>query len=283
MNSNQPVPVGGDPTYVMERGDVETQRLIRQAAYREPLTRRLFSEAGITKGMNVLDLGAGAGDVAFLAAELVGPTGSVLGIDTDPEVLRTARARASAAELDNVTFVEQDLRSLDPGEGFDAVVGRLVLMYVADPAEALRTVSKCLTPGGIVAMQELNWLRDSVVAFPPTPLWEQTWSWMRETVRHSGIDIELGYKLYRSFVDAGLPEPEMLLQAKVASGSDPDVYEYAADTLRNMLPTLLSCGIATEDEVDIDTLAQRLQAETLASGGVIKASDMVGAHTRTAS
>lgn len=283
MRSRQSGLASADPTYVMERNDIETQRLIRQAAFREPLTRRLFTEAGITQGMQVLDLGSGAGDVAFLAAEFVGPTGSVVGVDADPEVLRTARARAAAADLSNVEFIEHDLRAVDPGAGFDAVVGRFVLMYLSDPAAALRAVRRHLRAGGTVALQEVNWMQDSLVAYPPTPLWERTWSWMREAVRQAGVERHMGYKLHRSFLDAGLPEPEMLLQSKVVSSSDPDAYEYAANTLRNMLPMLVKFGIATEEEVDIETLAQRLHAETVASGGVVKASDVISAHARTAS
>ena len=64
-----------DPLYLMGRSDHETARLQRQAQLYAPLTRRLFSEAGVGAGMRVLDVGTGAGDVALLAAELVGPIG----------------------------------------------------------------------------------------------------------------------------------------------------------------------------------------------------------------
>lgn len=283
MSSTRSGGGSADPIYVVGRSDAETQRLIRQAAFREPLTRRLFTEAGITEGMKVLDLGSGAGDVAFLAADLVGATGSVLGVDADPEVVRTARARAEAAGLTNVEFIEDDLRAVDPGESFDAIVGRFVLMYLPDPGGALRTATKHLRPGGTIAIQECNWARDSLLAHPPTPLWEQTWSLMCETVRRAGVEMQMGYKLHRSFVEAELPQPEMLLQSKVVSGSDTDAHEYAADTLGSMMPLLVRFGIAIEEEVEIETVAQRLREETLASGSVVKISDVVSAHARTAS
>ena len=57
-------------------------------------------------------------------------------------------------------------------------------------------------------------------------------------------------------------------------------YAWAADSLRSMLPLALQLGVATAEEVDIDTLADRLQAETVAHGGVIKTPDLVGAWTR---
>lgn len=274
----QPGSRDGDPTYLVERGDAETRRLILQAAFREPLTRRLFTDARITEGMTVLDLGSGAGDVAFLVAEFVGPTGTVLGVDADPGVLRTARARAADAGLGNVEFIEGDLRTLDLDQTFDAVVERFALMYLADPAAALRAVRAHLRPGAIVAVQEPNWLRDSFQVHPWTPLWEQVWSWLRAAVHQAGIDPRTGFELNRIFVEAGLGEPVMRLESGLVSATNDDVHEYAASTLRSMLPILLQAGIADEDEIGIDDLAQRLRAEALAAGSVLKVSDVVSAH-----
>jgi ubiquinone/menaquinone biosynthesis C-methylase UbiE len=108
----------------------------------------LFMEAGIGPGMSVLDIGSGAGDVAMLAAELVGPSGRVLGLDLNPAGLAVARERAAAAGLTNVEFIEADARAVPPGQTFDAAVGRIVLMYMADPAGTLRAVARAVNPGG---------------------------------------------------------------------------------------------------------------------------------------
>jgi len=75
------VTVHTEPAYVFERSSDEYLRLTRQAARFEPLTERLFRDAGVTRGMRVLDVGSGVGDVALLAARLVGPGGSVVGVD----------------------------------------------------------------------------------------------------------------------------------------------------------------------------------------------------------
>ena len=85
------------PQYVLGRSETESQRLVKQADFLRPSTERVFRKAGIKEGMHVLDLGCGAGDVSFLAAELVGPTGSVVGIDVDPGVLAVARVRRKQA------------------------------------------------------------------------------------------------------------------------------------------------------------------------------------------
>ena len=64
--------------------DAEHERLIRQAQWVNPHTERCFREAGIGPGYRVLDLGSGVGDVALLLAQLVGPTGEVIGVERDP-------------------------------------------------------------------------------------------------------------------------------------------------------------------------------------------------------
>jgi tRNA A58 N-methylase Trm61 len=94
-----------DPGYVMGRTEHETQRLRRQGQLYGPLTRRLLVAAGVGLGMRILDVGSGAGDVALLLADLVGPTGSVVGIDTNAEILAVARQRVLALGWTNVSFV----------------------------------------------------------------------------------------------------------------------------------------------------------------------------------
>jgi ubiquinone/menaquinone biosynthesis C-methylase UbiE len=115
-------------TYAMGRSVGETRRLITAGALYEDNTRRLFEQAGIGLGMKVLDVGSGAGDVGLLTAELVGPTGSVVGVDTNPAVLNVGRERALDSGLANVRFVEGDAETVELPNDFDAVVGRAVLI-----------------------------------------------------------------------------------------------------------------------------------------------------------
>jgi SAM-dependent methyltransferase len=268
------------PAYLMGRSEAEARRLMAQHRLYGPFTRRLLEDAGIQEGMNVLDVGSGAGDVALLAAGLVGPTGSVIGVDQNPEILQIASDRADSAGLTNVSFHAGDLDDGVPAHDFDAVVGRLVLLYVPDPAETLRGLVERLKPGGIVAFGEFNFLPESVVSHPPTPTFESLWAWMQAVVRGIGLDPATGYHLRDTFLKAGLPEPEMSLCSPVGGGPDYLGYDHGAESLRSMLPLILKLGIATEEQVAIDTLADRLRAEATASGSVIKNPDLVGAWTR---
>ena len=266
-----------DPVYVMGRTEAETRRLILAAEVLNPFTRRMLQDAGLEAGMRVLDIGTGAGDVALVAAELVGPGGRVLGVDANPQILNTASARAQAAGLDHVSFVAGDCRDATLGGPFDAVVGRLVLMYLADPVDVLRSLAGHLGPGGIVAFQEFNFTAESLRPSPPTPLWQQSWSWVVEAIRRAQIPAEVGFGLRRAYLNAGLPEPELRLESVVAGGPDSVGYEWMAESVRSMLPLIVMSSVATEAEIGIDTLASRLRAETTAAGGVVKAPDMVSA------
>jgi SAM-dependent methyltransferase len=105
-------------------GEEELDRLEAQGAAIAPATRMIFAEAGIRPGMRVLDLGCGAGDVTFVAADLVGPDGSVVGVDRSPDALARARLRAGQRGLAQVQFVEGDIHDPAPGGPFDAIVER---------------------------------------------------------------------------------------------------------------------------------------------------------------
>ena len=133
----------------MGRSEGETERLIEQSQLYDDVTRRFFLRSGIAKGMKVLDVGSGAGDVALTLAEFVGPEGTVVGVDVNPDVLKTAQDRVDAAGFSNVEFIAGDVRTLELPDDFDAVVGRLVLLYMADPAEALKKLVTHLHSGGI--------------------------------------------------------------------------------------------------------------------------------------
>src|SRR6266487_6199798 len=128
--------------YPLGNTDAEHERLIRQAARVAPITERFFREAGIGPGQRVLDIGSGVGDVAMLAARLVGPSGEVVGIERDPKSIAKARARVTEAGLHNVSFTQSDVSETPDGEPFDAVVGRFILMFLPNAVAALRALSQ---------------------------------------------------------------------------------------------------------------------------------------------
>jgi SAM-dependent methyltransferase len=248
-----------------------------------PITRRFLQEAGIAAGMKVLDVGSGAGDVALLLADLVSPSGTVVGVDRNPVILHTARARVQAAGRSNVSFVVDDLATLMLDTDFDAVVGRFVLQHLfTDPAVVLRKLIRHLRPGGIVAFQETN-LTHLGTGFPRSLPYEQIGYWMREAFRRTGLDYQMGLRLYEVFLGAGLPAPQVHCESSVGAGPDWPGYEVRSESVRSVLPVLVKFGIATAEEVDIDTLAQRFRDSVVNQRGIVKNIEIVSAWTRTMS
>ncbi len=117
-----------------------------------PATDAMFALARLERGMRVLELGTGAGDVAIMAAERTGPLGSVLATDASEEMVKSASAALYEAGASNVTVRQMDARAIDlPAASFDVVLARMVLMFVGDPAETLKGVARVLVPGGRLA------------------------------------------------------------------------------------------------------------------------------------
>ena len=272
-----------DATYTMGRTQGEEDRLIQQSQLYDAVTRRFFREAGISSGMKVLDIGSGAGDVALTAAELVGPEGAVVGVDVNPAILETAQARAQVAGFTNVEFVAGDARTLDLGNDFDALTGRLVLMYMADPADALKQLATRLRPGGIVAFQEADFTPYRQMYRPDTPLANKLIDWALAVFERSEAHSGMGFDLYRAFVEAGLPEPYMHCEYPVGGPEGWAGYSYAANSLRSVLPLLEEYGIATAEEVDVDTLAERVRQEVVTSKRPIRLAPHVTAWAQLAS
>jgi len=244
-----------------------------------PLTRRFFHAAGIGAGMKVLDIGSGAGDVALMLADMVGPRGRVVGVEMNPVIVETARARADSSALANVSFVVGNALEADLGQDFDAVVGRWILMHVDDPTALLRQLVTRVKAGGIVAFHE-NDFTYPLTAFPDTELSKQFRRWAIPPEDAPGPQMRMGTQLLKTYQNAGLPVPELMLEAVIGGGPDWPGYEYLVDTMRNLMPALEHMGLVRPGEVDLDTLAARLRDEVVSQQGVYMLPMMIGAWTR---
>ncbi len=150
----------------------ELQRLTVQAQALRPITERLLRDAGITRGMRVLDLGCGAGDVSLLLAELVGRDGSVVAIDRSETAVATARDRLRRMGVANVTLHHASIGDFVDDDGFDLAIGRYVLIFQAVPAQFIADVARLVRPGGIVAFHEIDEFSGGS-SVPLVPVWDQ--------------------------------------------------------------------------------------------------------------
>jgi SAM-dependent methyltransferase len=259
-------------------GEEEVARLEAQGAAMAPATRMIFAEAGIRPGMRVLDLGCGAGDVAFVAADLVGPDGFVVGVDRSAEALARARLRAQQRGLAQVQFVEGDINDPAPGGPFDAMVERLVLMWVPDPAAVLRRQATVLRPGGLVVPVEadLSMMR----SLPEHPFGTQVKSWLVEAFAKAGISF-LGPRLCAVVQEAGLRPLGMIgVQPHFIPGDEVGL-AFLVESMRVAEPLIVGTGVATAEEIGMETFEQRLRDEGQRTPGVATAYMLLSAWATT--
>jgi predicted O-methyltransferase YrrM len=251
--------LGASRDYVLGHSEPELKRLARQARLIDPITKRFFQSAGVADGMRILDVGSGAGDVAILAARMVGPNGGIVGTDTSPVAIATAQHRVEAAGLTNVVFRKGDPSEMTYDRPFDAVVGRYVLQFMADPAASLACLAKHLRPGGLLVFHELDW--SGTRSTPPAATFDLACSWIDRTIANSDQS-RLGLKLASLFRKAGLPPAEMQLEAAIGAGQTAGgIVRLVTQLVETLLPSMTRVGVASEAEVSLPTLEGRMLAE----------------------
>jgi SAM-dependent methyltransferase len=264
------------PGYVLGHSDRELDRLSSQARLINPITRRFFTDAGIIPGMRVLDVGSGAGDVAFLVADLVGESGEVVGVDRAANALAAAKARADAQSRRNVFFREGDPAHMAFEQPFDAVVGRYVLQFQPDPAAMLRKLAVHVRLGGAIVFHEIDW--DGARSCPPSPTYDQCCRWIVEALRLLGAETRMGIKLHATFLAAGLPPPTMRLEAVLGGASNSlDRLHLVVDLVETLAPDMERLGVVTAAEIDSATLAKRIDDEMNAESSIVVGRSEIGA------
>ena len=266
--------------YVLGHSQREIERLKAQARLIDPITKKFFQEAGICAGMRVLDVGSGAGDVAFLAAELVGAAGTVTGVDRVASAIDEARNGATTRGLKNVSFRVGDPAEIAFEQPFDAVVGRYVLQFQRDPSAMLRKLAARVRPGGVIVFHEIDW--GGLRSHPPVVTFDCCSRWGAETLRLHGTEWQMGMKLHASFVGAGLSPPAMRLEALVGGGPmAADILSLLAGVIETLLPEMERPGVATPAAVGIDSLVARISNEMMAHSSTVIGHNQIAAWSRT--
>ncbi|MCV7408205.1 hypothetical protein AWC05_18935 [Mycobacterium florentinum] len=246
--------------YAWSNTERERDRLARQGEQLRPATDKLFRAAGIGPGARVLDCGSGGGDVAIIVADLVGSSGEVLGIDRDPDNVEAASRRVADLGLSHVRFETGDI-SVPPEGPFDAIVGRLVLMYQPDLEAVLSALADRLVAGGVMAFLEFEHMSSAgVIMSPQSPSIEQLSRWMTAGFLATGVPERVASRLPSVLRSIGLvPQPPYEVSGLVYHGAD--VVDHVSTLLRGLSGVLTTNGIASEDELDIDVFAERVRVE----------------------
>lgn len=193
----------------------ERQSLI--SAFAQSLTSDLLVKSGIRQGMTVVNVGSLTGDVAFLLAERVGPSGRVIAIETDARLAGVARERASEQCFGNIAFDCLDVRDLRLESMADAVIGRFYLGGQPDPADTVRRAAALVRPGGAVVFQEWDY-RALRGADSRLPVYARFIEKAAGVLIRNGVRPDMGLRLVDAYVEAGLAIPSIRTEVSPVIG-----------------------------------------------------------------
>ena len=264
-------------TYVLGHADAEVQRLLLQGRLYDGYTEHALRLAGLRPGMQVLDIGCGPGDVSFVATRLVGPTGSVLGVDAAPEMIELARIRAAEKRLSTVHFTRSSIDAIAFEEPIDAIVGRFILMHLPDPAVTLRHLSSFVRPGGVIAFSENDITATSSI--PDIPLFGQVTTGIVRAFEAMGLSPRFGTTLHTIFAEAGFAAPKLTLGTPIGTAADAGILAYLAEVWRLISPIAGQIGFGIDEVADIDNFVPRFREEALAVNALITMPPIITAWT----
>jgi ubiquinone/menaquinone biosynthesis C-methylase UbiE len=265
-------------SYVLGHDSDELARLDRQAASIAGATRMLLQAAGIARGTRALDLGTGLGHVARMIGELVGPDGTVVGLDRSGDALAVARRRCDEARESHVSFIEADVATWRGAEPFDAVVGRLILFHLADPASVVRHHLEHLRPGGLFLAIDFDF--GGARSDPFVPLAQDALQWIERAFVAAGAAPRIGARLESILRQTGLHDVSTLGVQAYLQPDNPMAANLLAGVVRSLAPVIVQRGIATAEQVDVQTFEDRLAHELQRANAVLCPPTVVGAWGR---
>ena len=233
--------------YPLVDGVADRARLGVLQRWLRPTTPSLFERVGVKPGMTCLDLGCGAGEVTLDLARLVGPGGRVVGMDIDDARLEMVREDAEANGLSNVELRVSDIRTSEEMNKFDLVYSRFLLSHLSDSAGVLAKMRQLVSPGGIVAVEDLDY--SGYYCHPELPAFRRCIELLYEMKRVLGGNGDLGKELPGMFVDVGLSRVEV--HNFQLAGLSGEIKRYLPMTVAgDMSDWIVALDLAAADEME---------------------------------
>jgi SAM-dependent methyltransferase len=233
--------------YLLAGQSAELERLRLQSLVWESATRAMLATVPVQQGWRCVDVGCGAIGVLRPLSEAVGPSGSVLGVDVDPLLLKSAEDFIAEHDLRNVQVRQCDIFAELPGEHFDLVHLRFMFAPIGREQELLaRAVALC-RPGGYIVVQEPDGSCWSLI--PPADSFDRLKRIIFEAFRAGGGDFNVGRRTYALLQLAGLEDVRIRAAVEALQPGHPYlavVLQFAA----SLRQRILNAQIATESELD---------------------------------
>ena len=259
--------------YTIDRGLGVRDRMELLAAVFAPSTLALLDSVGVAPEARCLDVGCGGGHVAIELGRRVGPAGHVVGIDLDDDLLEVARTEAAAQRLDHVSFRVAAVEDL-AASGFDLAWARMLFMHLRDPTRVAASMVAAVRPGGIVAVEDLNF--SGSFTYPSCPAYDRRVAWYRETVRRRGGDADLGLRLPALLTSVGLTDIRVrVVQPAFLDGPHKHLQEVS---MLKQKSAVVAAGVATA--ADYDAANAELLAFTADPTTLVAAPRMIQAWGR---
>ena len=170
------------------------------------------------------------------------------------------------------------LRPVAFEQPFDAIIGRYVLLFQKNPTQMLQKLVPHVKLGGVIAFHEPNVVAHS---YPVSPMWDRCCQWVAETFRQNSTEMQMGSKLFSTFLAVGLPPPEVRVEAILRGGANSyDLVNWIVGLVGTLLPSMERLGIVGAADVDLETLAARMTDEIVANASVVMRHLEVGAWCR---
>jgi ubiquinone/menaquinone biosynthesis C-methylase UbiE len=238
------IDVHSDP-YVLATGADAVRRLHMLHRIYPPYGRRILLQAGLTQGMKVADFGCGVGVVTRMLAEIVGPLGSVTGVDVDGAQLEQAAALCAGEGFKNTSFVKASAYSSGlPRNSFDVVYCRFLLLHLEDPAACLREMKAVLKPGGILVVEDGDLASATSIPPGPSDAFAELFSRLGPT---RGVNYSISQDLYHLILAAGFHSACLEIhQPALLSGPNRSFLKWSVEEAG---PALVNAGIISSDEL----------------------------------
>ena len=238
--------MANEKDYVLGTHDEEVARLGLQHRVWRPTASDCWRRAGITIGSRVLDVGSGPGYATIDLAEIVGPTGEVLGVERSVRFLEVARRACAERGLSHVRFREADVVESEIGAlNFDFAWCRWVASFVSSPAKLIANIAGALRSGGVAMFHEYSHY-ETFQFLPRRPALEEFSEKVTASWRAAGGTPNVAIEFPALLPDAGLEIIEAHPRVVTITPKS-YVWQWPASFIEINLARLRELGHATEE------------------------------------